>query len=146
VCPYIGPEDVDHHIPVVDQNPLRSRKALDAEGMDSLLSQAAVDVVCDCPNLTLRAARAEHQIIGHGGELPDVEHDHILGFFVERRGGDGERFTLGLQDDRVPPDRFWSELYKIRRKQAITRPRSFPGEYAVGCPMRRSRMAAGTKR
>jgi hypothetical protein len=62
--------------------------------MDALLGQAAVDMVGNRANLPIGPARAEHQIVGDGGELPDVKHHGVLGLFVERRGGDGDGFSL----------------------------------------------------
>jgi hypothetical protein len=94
VGPNIRPENMDDHVPVVHQDPLRCRCTFDAERVDALLGQAAVDMVCDRANLPVGPARAEHQIIGNGGEFPDVEHHDVLGLFVERRGGDGEGFSL----------------------------------------------------
>jgi hypothetical protein len=85
---------MDDDIPVVHQDPLRRRGTFDAEGVDALAGQTAVDMVRDGANLTVRASRAKHQVVGHGGELPDVQHHDVLGLLVERRGGDGKRFSL----------------------------------------------------
>ena len=60
----VGPEDMDHDVPEVQENPLRSHGAFDAEWRNALAGEVGVNVVRDGPHLTLRFPGAQDQIIG----------------------------------------------------------------------------------
>ena len=87
--PYIGPEDVDDHIHIIHEDPLRGQGAFDAERMDALSGEGAVDMFRDRAGLTVGFPGAEHQIIGNGGQLGDIEDDDVNGFLFECCLGDG---------------------------------------------------------
>src|SRR5215210_1493821 len=59
----LGREDVDHHVPVVEQDPAGLAGALGAawqQPLGALVLQLLVDAVVDRLRLTLRVARADH--------------------------------------------------------------------------------------
>jgi len=95
----ISAEDVHNHIPIVQQHPLRRGEAFNAEGGDLLLGKAAIDVIRDGANLAVRPARTDYQIIGYGGELPNIKDHDVVSFFLERRVRDSEGPSLRIRDD-----------------------------------------------
>ena len=116
----IGAKDVSHHVAEVHQNPLRSGDAFDAERGLALTGERAVDMVRDGPDLTLRLAGAQNEIIGDGSQLGDMEDLNVVGLLFEGRLRYCKGLGLRLRYDRTPPDKADAGLYKIRPRQATT--------------------------
>jgi hypothetical protein len=93
-----------HYVSEIHEDPIRGRDPFEAQREDSPARQDLIDMVRDRFDLTIRVARAQHEVIGDGGELRDVEDEDVFGLFFEGRLSDSDRFGLRLRYDRSPPD------------------------------------------
>src|SRR2546425_4849942 len=73
----------------VDEHPTTSRVALDTQRAASRLGRLFADRVRDRLHLPLPATGADHEKIGDGRQLRDIEDEDVLGLLV----------TRGLDDD-----------------------------------------------
>ena len=70
-------------VSVIGQNPLRLAIALQAQGQLTVLFQPQADLVADGLDIALVGARADHEVIGEGGDAGKVQHtdiDSLFGF------------------------------------------------------------------
>src|SRR3989442_3201691 len=87
----------------VDEHPTTSRVALDTQRTASRLGRLFADGVRDRLHLPLSATGADHEKVGDGGQLRDVEDKDVLGLLVAR----------GLDDDvRERSRRELAHLYR----------------------------------
>src|SRR5712692_4659662 len=87
----------------IDEHPASSRVALDPQRAASRLSRLFADRIRDRLYLPLPAAGTDHEEVGDGGQLRDVQNEDVLGLLVAR----------GLDDDvRERSRRELAHLYR----------------------------------
>jgi hypothetical protein len=80
-----GTKDVNHDIPGIDQNPIAMGQAFDVAGAIACILQARRQMLRDCADLALRAARADHHIVGDRGFAAKIDGDDILSLVLVER-------------------------------------------------------------
>ena len=78
-------EEVDNDIAVIQQRPAAAavNRAFDAEGADLLFElETLQQLVGDGAGLALVVNRGNHEVIGEGGLLVNVEQDNVGGLFI----------------------------------------------------------------
>src|SRR4030067_436639 len=85
-------EDVHHEIVVVDQDPPSFADPLHPHGAEPFLLERFLDVAGDGAYLPVGRSRAQEEVIGEGGALPDVQCAGAGGlFFLCQRRALGDR-------------------------------------------------------
>lgn len=87
--------------PVVRQNPFRGIEALHVHRVFASFLKLQADLLTDGLNLPGVGSRADHKIIGKGGDLAHIEHDDVGGLLGFRGADGGEpergfRLLIGL--------------------------------------------------
>src|SRR2546423_15593919 len=77
--PFGRREDVDDDRAEVDQDPVRRRGALPADGPNALLPEAFDDPVRDGRQLALRPARADDEVVAERRQAGEVEQAEVGG-------------------------------------------------------------------
>ena len=85
--PLLLEEHVDYHGAVVDEDPASLVAALDAEFFDSRGIQAVLNLLGDVLGLHARGSAGYHEVVADRGQGGDVEHQHVVGFAINRRVG-----------------------------------------------------------
>jgi hypothetical protein len=96
-------ENVNHDVDEVHQDPVRDATAFDVFWFaTALFEQPFLDRFGDRQGLARGRPMADHEIVGEVAETPEVENEHVFGFFVESRVDD--LFQYGFQ--RGPPSMY----------------------------------------
>jgi len=98
----ILPEYVSDHIAKIHEHPLRGVFAFDAQGSLARLGQDPINVIGNGPGLPIGFCRSQHQIIGDGGQFPDMEDKDVYGLLVEHGPCYGKGCGLRCSCDRRP--------------------------------------------
>src|SRR5215212_2106062 len=75
--PLVLGEDMDQHVSEVKHDPAAGGPTLDALGPNARLGHALSDGAIDGAQLTLVGPGRDHEVIGKGRELVDIEHNSI---------------------------------------------------------------------
>jgi hypothetical protein len=90
---------VDDEIPIIEEDPAALAETLDAQRPDALLLEGLLDVPGDGRDLPVGRTRAEEEIIGESGPLPDIKCADVLRPLLLRQAGAADQ-DLPCRDGR----------------------------------------------
>ena len=96
---HIGLHDVDDDVKEIGNNPIGLRRAFGVHRFQvMLLAKTIENLILDSAQVRLTAAGGDHEEVGHGGHLPDVQHDQIFRLLVvgQRPAGESQLFRIHL--------------------------------------------------
>ena len=80
--PHFRAEQMDDHVPGIDQHPVGIRHAFDTGGAPGEFLDFLRDAVCKRCHMAARTARCDNHEVGQGGLALKVNEDQILGLVV----------------------------------------------------------------
>lgn len=80
---FVSMKDVDHHLQVIEHDPLTSREPVDRYGSNrAILSQSRFNFVRDGFDLRLRCGRTNHEKIGERRDCAQIQDNNIFRLLV----------------------------------------------------------------
>jgi hypothetical protein len=103
VRPLVGVEDVDDRVAIIQHDPTRCGSAFRSLGPHADLGKFLSDFFGDRAELPLIFARADHEVIGKGGQLMDVQNQGVNGGRIrdDFRNADGKIATVSKRLGRL---------------------------------------------